>query len=72
MLKASIRGEFLEALRARTEAHVLGDSRDDATTIAPIVHPDHLARVEAFVDRARAAGDTVVWGGRRRARLPAL
>ena len=66
LVEASVRDEFLEALRVRTEAHVLGDSRDDTTTIAPIVHPDHLARVEAFVDRARAAGDTVVWGGRRR------
>ena len=66
LVDAAVRDEFLEALRARTEAHVLGDSRDDATTIAPIVHPDHLARVEAFVDRARAAGDTIVWGGHRR------
>ncbi len=67
LVEASILDDFLEALRIRTEAHVLGDSRDDSTTIAPMVHPDHLARVEAFVERARAAGDTVVWGGRRRA-----
>ena len=67
LVEAPVRDEFVEALRARTEAHVLGDSRDDATTIAPMVHPDHLARVEAFVDRARAAGDTIVWGGQRRA-----
>ena len=67
LVEASILDDFLEALRARTEAHVLGDSRDDSTTIAPMVHPDHLARVEGFVQRARAAGDTVVWGGRRRA-----
>ncbi|MYB86566.1 MAG: aldehyde dehydrogenase [Acidimicrobiaceae bacterium] len=67
LVEASILDDFLEALRVRTEAHVLGDSRDDSTTIAPMVHPDHLARVEGFVQRARAAGDTVVWGGRRRA-----
>ena len=67
LVEASVRDSFVEALRACTEAHVLGDSRDDATTIAPIVHPDHLVRVEAFVDRARAGGDTVVWGGHRRA-----
>ncbi len=67
LVEASVRDAFLQALRARTESHVLGDSRDDATTIAPMVHPDHLARVEAFVDRARAAGDTIVWGGHRRA-----
>ena len=65
LVEAPIREAFLEALRARTEAHVLGDSRDDATTIAPLAHPDHLGRVEAFVDRARAAGDTILWGGRR-------
>ncbi|MCY3650207.1 MAG: aldehyde dehydrogenase [Acidimicrobiaceae bacterium] len=67
LVEASILDDFQEALRVRTEAHVLGDSRDDSTTIAPMVHPDHLARVEGFVERARAAGDTVVWGGRRRA-----
>ena len=33
---------------------------------ARLAHPDHLARVEAFVERARDAGDTVVWGGQRR------
>ena len=67
LVEASILDDFLEALRVRTEAHVLGDSRNGSTTIAPMVHPDHLARVEGFVERARAAGDTVVWGGRRRA-----
>ncbi|MXZ98408.1 MAG: aldehyde dehydrogenase [Acidimicrobiaceae bacterium] len=66
LVEASILDDFLEALRVRTEAHVLGDSRDDSTTIAPLAHPDHLARVEGFVERARAAGDTIVWGGRRR------
>ncbi len=66
LVDAWVHDDFVEALRARTEAHVLGDSRDDATTIAPIVHPDHLARVEGFVERARSAGDTIVWGGRRR------
>ena len=65
LVEASIRDEFVAALQTRTEAHVLGDSRDDATTIAPMVHPDHLARVEGFVERARAGGATVVWGGRR-------
>ncbi len=39
--------------------------RDDATTLSPLIHPDHLARVEAFVERARANGDEIVRGGRR-------
>ena len=67
LVEAAVRAEFLEALRRRTEAHTLGDSFDDATSVAPVAHPDHLARIEGFVERARAAGDTVVWGGRRRA-----
>jgi acyl-CoA reductase-like NAD-dependent aldehyde dehydrogenase len=44
---------------------VLGDPRDPATTLSPLIHPDHLARVEGFVERAREAGDTIVFGGRR-------
>ncbi|MCY4101801.1 MAG: aldehyde dehydrogenase [bacterium] len=57
--------EFLERFDAHTDAHVLGDSRDPATTVSPLIHPDHLARVEGFVERARRAGDTVLRGGRR-------
>ena len=49
-----------------TDEHVLGDPRDDATTVSPLIHPDHLARVEGFVERARANGDEIVRGGRRR------
>ena len=67
LVDASVCTEFVEMLRARTEAHVVGDSRDESTTIAPVAHPDHLSRIEAFVDRARAAGDQVLWGGHRRA-----
>jgi acyl-CoA reductase-like NAD-dependent aldehyde dehydrogenase len=44
---------------------VLGDPADDATTISPLIHPDHLARVSGFVDRARADGQRVVRGGRQ-------
>ncbi|MBC8196064.1 MAG: aldehyde dehydrogenase family protein [Acidimicrobiia bacterium] len=56
---------FLERFHALTDALVLGDSRDDVTDITPMIHPDHLAGVKAFVDRAREAGDTVLRGGER-------
>jgi acyl-CoA reductase-like NAD-dependent aldehyde dehydrogenase len=65
IVEASIREEFLAKFNACTDAHVLGDSRDSATTISAMIHPDHLARVAGFVERARAAGDTIVRGGRR-------
>ncbi|HSL58341.1 MAG TPA: aldehyde dehydrogenase [Acidimicrobiales bacterium] len=65
LVEASVRDEFLERFHAHVDRHVLGDSRDPATTIAPMIHPDHVARVEAFVERSRAAGDRIVRGGRR-------
>jgi 5-carboxymethyl-2-hydroxymuconic-semialdehyde dehydrogenase len=61
----AVRAAFLERFIAVTERHVLGDSRDPATTISPLIHPDHLARVEGFVARARANGDRVLFGGER-------
>jgi betaine-aldehyde dehydrogenase/5-carboxymethyl-2-hydroxymuconic-semialdehyde dehydrogenase len=56
---------FLERFQTRVDEHVLGDPRDERTTVSPLIHPDHLARVEGFVERARAAGDTIVRGGQR-------
>lgn len=64
LVAASIRDEFLERFHAYTDAHVLGDSRDPATTISPVIHPDHLASIARFVERARANGDRVVRGGK--------
>jgi len=55
---------FLELFDRFADEHVLGDPRDDATTVSPLIHREHLDRVAGFVDRARAAGDEVVRGGR--------
>jgi acyl-CoA reductase-like NAD-dependent aldehyde dehydrogenase len=44
IVEASIREEFLAKFNACTDAHVLGDSRDSATTISAMIHPDHLAQ----------------------------
>jgi betaine-aldehyde dehydrogenase/5-carboxymethyl-2-hydroxymuconic-semialdehyde dehydrogenase len=65
LVEASVRDAFLERFHAHVDRHVLGDSRDPATTIAPMIHPDHVARVEGFVERAGAAGDRVLRGGHR-------
>src|SRR5579859_6125176 len=65
LVEASIREEFEERFHRLVDAHVLGDPRRDETTISPLIHPDHLARVEGFVERARARGDRVLRGGRR-------
>jgi betaine-aldehyde dehydrogenase len=56
--------EELSALIAARMADVrVGDPRDPATDIGPLVSADHRARVHGFVERAVAAGGTVVTGG---------
>jgi acyl-CoA reductase-like NAD-dependent aldehyde dehydrogenase len=65
LVQASIAGDFMERFHRSVDAHVLGDPRDDRTTISPLIHPHHLRRVEGFVERARASGQRIVRGGRR-------
>ncbi|ODU69403.1 MAG: betaine-aldehyde dehydrogenase [Novosphingobium sp. SCN 66-18] len=64
IVEESVREAFLERFHAYADAHVLGDSRDPATTMSALIHPDHVARVMGFIDRARAAGDAIVRGGK--------
>jgi len=65
IVEASVRDQFLERLTNLSEQHVLGDSRDPDTTISPLIHPEHFARVAGFVTRSLAAGDTLLFGGER-------
>jgi betaine-aldehyde dehydrogenase/5-carboxymethyl-2-hydroxymuconic-semialdehyde dehydrogenase len=64
LVEEAAAGEFLERFHRAVDAHVLGDPRDEATTISPVIHRDHLDRVHGFVERARANGDRIVRGGR--------
>jgi len=65
LVEESASREFLDRFDAYTDKHVLGDSRSPSTTISPLIHPEHLARVEGFVERARQAGDRILRGGHR-------
>ncbi len=65
VVEESVSDDFLALFNKHTDAHILGDSRNPSTTISPLIHPNHLARVEGFVDRAREAGDEVMRGGDR-------
>ncbi len=65
LVEESISNEFYERFAAYTDKHVLGDSRSGSTTISPLIHPEHLRRVEGFVERARENGDRVLFGGQR-------
>jgi acyl-CoA reductase-like NAD-dependent aldehyde dehydrogenase len=63
LVEESVAEPFLELFHRFTDEHVLGDPRDDTTTISPLIHRNHLERVAGFVDRARTAGDEIVRGG---------
>lgn len=65
LVQESVRDPFLELFHRFTDEHVLGDPRDDLTTVAPMIHPDHVERVLGFLERARANGDEIVRGGAR-------
>ena len=61
----AIADDFLARFDNAVDRQVLGDPRKPETTISPLIHPDHLARIEGFVERARANGDRIHRGGRR-------
>jgi len=65
LVQESVREPFLERFDTAVAKHVLGDPRDPATTVSPLIHPEHLERVDGFVQRAVAAGDQLVRGGKR-------
>jgi acyl-CoA reductase-like NAD-dependent aldehyde dehydrogenase len=63
LIQDGCRDDFVSRFTTVAKQHVLGDSREPQTTVSPMIHPDHLARVQGFVDRSVAAGDHVVFGG---------
>jgi len=63
LVQQSIAGTFLERFLKRAEALKQGDPRDEATDIGPNIHPEHIARIAGFVERARADGASILIGG---------
>jgi 5-carboxymethyl-2-hydroxymuconic-semialdehyde dehydrogenase len=63
LVHAAIKDAFVEKMRAVVDKLVVGDPRDEATEVGPIIHPRQIERITGYVERARAAGATVLWGG---------
>lgn len=64
-VEKSIEPEFLAKVRAAAAHMVVGDPRDPATRVGPLITQEHFDRVAGFVDRAKAAGAEPLWGGSR-------
>ncbi|MDB5456540.1 MAG: Betaine-aldehyde dehydrogenase [Caulobacter sp.] len=63
LVHQKVRDVFVEKMRRVVERLVVGDPRDEATEVGPIIHPRQIERITGFVERAKAAGATVLWGG---------
>ncbi len=63
LVESSIADEFTARFLAAARRLRPGDPRDEATDIGPLIHRDHLARVDGFVQRATADGARAVLGG---------
>ncbi|MBU6214024.1 MAG: aldehyde dehydrogenase [Actinomycetales bacterium] len=65
LVQEGIAPAFKEAFAARVAQIKQGDPRDEATDIGPQIHPEHLLRIDGFVQRARENGAEIVFGGSR-------
>ncbi|GAA3967426.1 5-carboxymethyl-2-hydroxymuconate semialdehyde dehydrogenase [Actinomadura viridis] len=63
LVEESVRDEFVARFLDKARSLRQGDPRDEATDIGPSIHPDHFARVDGFVQRAKRDGATVLLGG---------
>jgi betaine-aldehyde dehydrogenase len=62
---------FLDRLKARAEAIVTGDPRDDATQMGPLISDAQAAKVAAYIATGIAEGARLVIGGTANGRMVA-
>ncbi|HMC17520.1 MAG TPA: aldehyde dehydrogenase family protein [Albitalea sp.] len=63
LVHENIADRFVAAMRGHVEKLKVGDPRDEATEVGPIIHPRQVERVLGFVERAVAGGAELLWGG---------
>lgn len=59
----AVKERFLERLKARTEAIVLGDPLDEATQMGPLVNAAHFDKVLGYLAAGKAEGARLITGG---------
>jgi acyl-CoA reductase-like NAD-dependent aldehyde dehydrogenase len=65
LVEESIADAFLGHVREAVAHMTVGDPREATTRVGPLIHPEHFARVNGFVERARKEGVDFLWGGER-------
>jgi len=64
-VQRAIKDAFLERLTARVARATLGDPRDEATNFGPMTSEDQLAITCSYVEKGKAEGARLVYGGTR-------
>ncbi|MFN3954980.1 MAG: betaine-aldehyde dehydrogenase [Pararhodobacter sp.] len=64
-VQKGIKERFLERLKARTEAIVLGDPLDEGTQMGPLVNESQLHKVLGYIEQGKTEGARLVTGGAR-------
>jgi acyl-CoA reductase-like NAD-dependent aldehyde dehydrogenase len=65
LVHEKIADAFVATMRRQVEQLTIGDPRDEATEVGPIIHPRQVERVADFVERAISDGAELLWGGAR-------
>ena len=63
LVEDAIHDEFLTRFREASAAIRQGDPREETTDIGPLITRQHFDRVDGYVQRAKAEGVEVVFGG---------
>jgi acyl-CoA reductase-like NAD-dependent aldehyde dehydrogenase len=63
MAQRPIAAALLDKVRSALKAITVGDPREPGTRVGPLITKEHFDRVSGFVDRAKASGAEVLWGG---------
>jgi 5-carboxymethyl-2-hydroxymuconic-semialdehyde dehydrogenase len=59
-----VQESIAEEMMARSRRKLKQDDPRDFTTKSPLIHPEHLQRVDGFVQRAIQSGARLVYGGK--------
>ncbi|HEX7852269.1 MAG TPA: aldehyde dehydrogenase family protein [Sphingobium sp.] len=65
LVQESVAGEVVSRIVAAFEAHHIGPTWADDTTMGPIISEKQLGQIDGIVSRALAAGGEALTGGRR-------
>ena len=60
-----IRGAFLDRLKQRVEAMVIGDPLDPKTHVGALISQDHMQKVLGYIESGRSEGANLLTGGNR-------